>query len=102
VAVTGKREAGDETSGIYAIVRHPQFLAGMLINLALTLITQHWLVALLGALSAGLTYMDALRADQDGTEKFGDEYRRYMQRVPRMNFVAGIIRLARRSRGGKA
>lgn len=89
-------------SGIYAIVRHPQFLAGMLINLALTLITQHWLVALPGALSAGLTYMDALRADQDGTEKFGDEYRRYMQRVPRMNFVAGIIRLARRSRGGKA
>ena len=85
-------------SGIYAIVRHPQYLAGMLINLALALITQHWLIVTLGAVPAILTYLDTLRADQDGIEKFGDAYRQYMERVPRVNFVAGVIRLARRSR----
>jgi len=28
--------------------------------------------------------------------KFGDDYKRYMQRVPRMNFILGIIRLLRK------
>jgi len=28
--------------------------------------------------------------------KFGDDYRRYMQRVPRVNFVTGLLRWARR------
>jgi len=87
-------------SGIYAVVRHPQFLAGVLISIALTLITQHWLIAILGAVSAGVTYLDALRADQDGIEKFGAEYECYMQRVPRLNFVAGLLRLAFRDGGG--
>jgi len=33
------------------------------------------------------------KADQGCIEKFGDAYRRYTERVPRVNFVAGIIRL---------
>ncbi len=87
-------------SGIYAVVRHPQFLAGVLISIALTLITQHWLIALLGAVSTGVTYVDAFRADRDGIEKFGVAYERYMQRVPQLNFVAGLFRLARQGSGG--
>ncbi len=86
-------------SGIYAIVRHPQFLAGVLISIALTLITQHWLIAMLGAVSTGVTYLDALRADRDGIEKFGDAYRRYMERVPQLNFVIGLIRQVHHIRG---
>jgi len=34
-----------------------------------------------------------LKVDQRLVEKFGDAYRRYMERVPRVNFVSGIIRL---------
>ena len=30
--------------GVYAIVRHPQYLAGILIAIGLTLVAQHWLV----------------------------------------------------------
>jgi protein-S-isoprenylcysteine O-methyltransferase Ste14 len=87
-------------SGIYAVVRHPQFLAGILINISLMLIAQHWLIIVLGIPSMLLTYLDAHRADQSCLEKFGDEYKHYMQRVPRLNFVAGIIRLVRRSKRG--
>jgi hypothetical protein len=32
--------------------------------------------------------------------KFGDDHRRYMQRVPRLNIVAGVIRLLRRGKVG--
>jgi len=82
-------------SGIYSIVRHPQYLAGVLISLALILMAQHWLITLLGVPAMVLTWVDALKADQYCTEKFGAEYRDYMQRVPRLNLVTGIVRLVR-------
>jgi protein-S-isoprenylcysteine O-methyltransferase Ste14 len=81
-------------SGIYAIVRHPQGgTAWLLINLGVMLIAQHWTSVVLGLISMGLVYADTLKADQYCIVKFGDPYRRYMERVPRVNFVAGIIRL---------
>jgi hypothetical protein len=46
-----------------------------------------------------LNYLIALKADQELIEKFGDDYRRYMQKVPRMNFLLGLIRLLRRRKG---
>lgn len=82
-------------TGIYAVVRHPQYLAGMLISLATVLIAQDWVIAGLGLPVVVLTWLDALKADRYCVEKFGDEYARYMQRVPRLNAVAGILRLVR-------
>ena len=78
--------------GLYAIVRHPQYLAGILLNLALILISQHLLVILLGLPAMVLMYIDIQKADQNEIEKFGDAYRDYMDRVPQINFILGIIR----------
>ena len=80
-------------SGIYAVVRHPQFLAGILLSLALILITQHWFIAATGVVAIVLNYLIALKADQELIEKFGDDYKGYMQKVPRMNFLLGLMRL---------
>jgi protein-S-isoprenylcysteine O-methyltransferase Ste14 len=60
------------------------------------LIAQQGLVAVLGLVGMGLFYLDTLKLDRTCTEKFGDAYRRYMQRVPRVNFLAGIVRLLRK------
>jgi protein-S-isoprenylcysteine O-methyltransferase Ste14 len=85
-------------TGIYAIVRHPQSgTAGILLNLALALIGQHWLQAILSAVGITLLYIDLIRIDTACTEKFGPAYADYMQRVPRVNFLAGILRLLRDS-----
>jgi protein-S-isoprenylcysteine O-methyltransferase Ste14 len=67
----------------------------MLLSLALTLITQHWFIATIGAVAMVLNYLIALKADQELIEKFGEDYERYMQKVPRMNFLAGLMRLVR-------
>ncbi len=81
-------------TGIYAIVRHPQGgTAGLLFSLSLALIGQHWLLVVLAAVGMVLIYVDTFNADQACIEKFGQEYVRYMQRVPRVNFVTGILRL---------
>lgn len=79
-------------TGVYSIVRHPQYLAGLLLIIALMLMTQYWLSVIAGAIAFATFYFDTLRADANLLEKFGGDYRLYMERVPRLNFLLGIIR----------
>lgn len=83
-------------NGLYSIVRHPQYTAGILLSLALILISQNWLIAILGIVVISLLYVDIIIADRYEIEKFGDEYKCYMKNVPRANFLLGIVRLLRR------
>jgi protein-S-isoprenylcysteine O-methyltransferase Ste14 len=83
-------------TGIYSIVRHPQYITFILWAIAGMLLFQHWIIIILGILIFPLTYIDLIRADEDSIEKFGDDYKQYMQRVPRANFILGIIRHLRR------
>lgn len=85
-------------TGLYAIVRHPQYTAGILFSLALILISQDWLVLLLGAIMIPILYVDIVMADRHELAKFGDDYKRYMEEVPRANFILGIVRLLKRRR----
>ncbi len=80
------------TSGVYGIVRHPQYLAGILINIALSLITAHWAVWSLGTIAALATYLGTYDEEKNCIEKFGEEYLRYQEKVPRVNFILGILR----------
>jgi protein-S-isoprenylcysteine O-methyltransferase Ste14 len=86
-------------SGVYGIVRHPQYLAGVLMSIAIPLISQHWLIAVLGIIAAPLYYLNTYDEEKNDIEKFGDAYKQYMERVPRMNFILGIIRAIGRKRG---
>ena len=85
-------------TGVYALVRHPQYLGFMLFVLALMLISQHWASAIPGSLGLVLFYLDVLKEERMSLGKFGDEYRRYMERVPRINLLIGILRVLRRRR----
>jgi len=85
-------------SGVYAIVRHPQYLAGILISIALPLVTPHWSVAALGGCCAVIYYLDTYEEEKGAVEKFGDAYLRYAETVPRLNFILGIVRLIRRKK----
>ena len=88
-------------TGIYAVVRHPQSgLAWMLLNLALPLIAQHWLIGVIGVASMVPAYLDTRQEDKYLVQKFGDAYERYMQSVPSINLLAGLIRLVRRRKPG--
>ena len=85
-------------TGIYSIVRHPQYVTFMLWAIAGILLFQHWIVILLGFPVFPLTYIDLIRADEDAIKKFGDNYKAYMKRVPRANFLVGIIRVLRQKK----
>jgi protein-S-isoprenylcysteine O-methyltransferase Ste14 len=79
-------------TGIYSIVRHPQYVTFMMFGIAGMLLFQHWIVICLGIPIIPLIYIDLIHADKEGIKKFGKNYKRYMQKVPRANFVIGIIR----------
>jgi protein-S-isoprenylcysteine O-methyltransferase Ste14 len=89
-------------TGLYAIVRHPQFVAWPLMCAAVALVSQHPAVIGLGAVGFVFSCVGFRAADEQGIEKFGDEYRAYMERVPGWNFLAGFWRWARRRAGTPA
>jgi protein-S-isoprenylcysteine O-methyltransferase Ste14 len=81
-------------SGIYAVVRHPQNgVAWILINLGIMLVAQQVLVVAFGILSMIFGYLDLFKEEERCIEKFGEEYRSYMKRVPRVNFLLGVVRV---------
>jgi protein-S-isoprenylcysteine O-methyltransferase Ste14 len=85
-------------TGIYAAVRHPQYLGGILaIFVATPLLYQHWLFVALGIPGAILVYLGAKQEDKRLIDKFGDKYVEYMSKVPRMDILTGVIRLVLRS-----
>ena len=81
-------------TGIYAIVRHPQYTGGIYaIFLATFLLYPHWLFGVLGVIGVAVIYMGCREEDQRLIEKFGNDYAAYMKRVPGMNFALGLMRL---------
>lgn len=88
-------------TGIYSIIRHPQYTGGIFsIFLTTLLIYPHWLFGVMGIVGTYLIYIGTKTEDNILIEKFGNEYRQYMERVPAMNFIKGIIRLVRRRKEG--
>jgi protein-S-isoprenylcysteine O-methyltransferase Ste14 len=85
-------------SGVYAVVRHPQYLGFILFVLSLVLMSQHWLSVISGVLGSALFYKEISKEEQISAAKFGDAYRRYMEQVPRMNILIGTLRLLQRKR----
>jgi len=94
----GNREILVE-DGLYALVRHPEFLAHMLISSSLILMSQHLVSALVGMALIVLLSLAMVEEEKRNVEKFGDAYRDYMRRVPRINVLAGIVKRMRERRG---
>jgi protein-S-isoprenylcysteine O-methyltransferase Ste14 len=83
-------------TGIYAVVRHPQYTGGVYAIFLTTLLWYpHWIFGVLGLIGTVVIYMGCLEEDQRMVEKFGDDYQAYMKRVPRMNFALGLVRIIR-------
>ena len=88
-------------TGIYSVVRHPQYLGGILALFLTTMLWYpHWLFVVLGVPGIAILYASTPMEEQRLIKQFGDEYRDYMTRVPRMNIIQGIIRRWQGSQGG--
>jgi protein-S-isoprenylcysteine O-methyltransferase Ste14 len=101
----GRIEAGEtymETRtvvdrGCYSFIRHPQYLGYMFLSCGFAFLSQHWLVMVLAAAGIAAFYYQAVEEESYCLVRLGEAYRRYMQRVPRFNFILGAFRVLSRA-----
>ena len=79
--------------GLYAITRHPQYLGYVFLACGFALLSQHWVAILLAVIGATFFYLQAVREERYCLAQLGEPYEQYLQRVPRFNFILGIVRL---------
>ena len=86
------------TTGPYRWVRHPFYVATALAATANSLVTANWFLALTGGLVVALLVVRTRTEEEKLVERFGDEYRNYMEGTGR--FLPGVRRQGRRSSSG--
>ncbi len=86
------------TTGLYSIIRHVQYAGGILaIFITTPLLYPHWIFVVLGIPGILLVYFGTKREDKLLIEKFGNDYKKYMDKVPAVNILAGILRKINKS-----
>ena len=71
------------TGGLYCYSRHPMYLAMFLIYIGTSLASASWLFFLLTITTVVLMRPEAILEERYCLEKYGEAYRKYMNRTPR-------------------
>jgi protein-S-isoprenylcysteine O-methyltransferase Ste14 len=78
-----RREHQLVTSGPYRWIRHPLYTFGTSLFISFGMMADNWFIALLGVLAFIAMATRTPKEEANLIEKFGDEYRVYMQRTGR-------------------
>lgn len=89
---TRKRESQLVRGGVYALVRHPMYFGAMCLFLAMVLFLPHWIMILLVLLNLVIIFRFMLVEERQNLERFGEDYQKYMDEVPRLNLILGVMR----------
>ena len=89
-------------TGTYAYVRHPEFFSQFFIAFGLVFISQYWVSIVVGTVLIAFLGLAIMDEEKTNKEKFGQAYIAYMQRVPRINLIAGVIRQIKKKRQTQA
>ena len=71
------------TTGPYARIRHPLYTAMIGYGTSLALVTANWLFIIFAIIATGLTFARVPKEEQMLIQKFGENYKTYMQRTGR-------------------
>jgi protein-S-isoprenylcysteine O-methyltransferase Ste14 len=80
-------------TGIFSVVRHPQYLGFIFFNIGFIGITQEIIPSALALASIILIVLGVRREEKELEEKFGNKYHKYKQSTPAFNIFLGFIRL---------
>lgn len=87
--------------GLYAIVRHPQYLGYDFLAWGLAASAPHWGTILPAVVLTAALARQARAEERYLFERFGDAYRAYRRAVPRFGLLTGLVRWVRRRRAGR-
>ena len=69
------------TSGVYSLVRHPQYLGGLLAHVGISFLLSAWLSLLFTPLVVVLLYVISRKEEEELVKEFGKEYEDYKKKV---------------------
>ena len=70
------------TIGVYSIVRHPQYLGGLLAHAGISFLLSAWYSLLVTPLMVVLIYLISRKEEEELIKEFGKEYEDYKKKVP--------------------
>ena len=88
--------------GPYAIIRHPSHFAWSVFFVTIPIFLSRYVtftfLSIVGILGIVIFhYYVSIKEERDlDMKKWGDEYRQYMEEVPRWNILMGLVKLAKR------
>lgn len=86
--------------GVYALVRHPQYLGYCLLVTGLTLLNPNPGTVALSVLAVAGFVLQAIAEERYLVRRMGEAYVVYRERVPRFDLVRGLWRWWKRRRAG--
>jgi protein-S-isoprenylcysteine O-methyltransferase Ste14 len=70
------------TTGVYSIVRHPQYFGGLLAHMGITFLLSAWYSLLSTPLMIALIFLMSRKEEEELIREFGKEYEDYRKSVP--------------------
>jgi protein-S-isoprenylcysteine O-methyltransferase Ste14 len=70
------------TTGVYSIVRHPQYLGGLLAHVGISFLLSAWYSLLSTPLMVVLIFLISKKEEEELIREFGKEYEDYKKKVP--------------------
>ena len=70
------------TKGVYSIVRHPQYLGGLLAHVGISSLLSAWYSLLSTPLMSVLIFLISKKEEEELIREFGKEYEDYKKKVP--------------------
>jgi protein-S-isoprenylcysteine O-methyltransferase Ste14 len=83
-------------SGIYRLIRHPQYLGFMLLSVGMAFYFQLYSTIALSLLTIVFLSFGIKEEEKMLTDQFGEEYNSYKKSVPSLNVFIGLIRMLRK------
>jgi protein-S-isoprenylcysteine O-methyltransferase Ste14 len=69
-------------TGVYSIVRHPQYFGGLLAHVGISILLSAWYSLLSTPLMVALIYFISWKEEEELIKEFGKEYEGYKEKVP--------------------
>jgi len=97
--IKGKPKKGVENTTvliegtIFSMARHPLYLGFALWGFGQILAIQSIISLILGVIAVFCSWIAAKKEDEYNLKKFGDSYRKYMQKVPMWNLIKGFRKI---------
>ncbi|MDH5449518.1 MAG: isoprenylcysteine carboxylmethyltransferase family protein [Candidatus Bathyarchaeota archaeon] len=70
------------SSGVYSVVRHPQYLGGLLAHVGISFLLSAWYSLLSTPLMVTLIFLMSRKEEKELIREFGGEYEAYKEKVP--------------------